>query len=106
MTGSAVVQANGTSMFGLTSINEGSRGLHIRAYISAGNNFGGTWSDNAGNTNQPFVLVASQPPPNCVGGPRTGPTSGAPADAESPSALVAELEALRARIAVLEAKKQ
>ncbi|HUU33433.1 MAG TPA: hypothetical protein VMW48_05180 [Vicinamibacterales bacterium] len=108
VTGIAIPQANGTIFFGVTSINENGRGLHTRAYMNT-SNFGGTWSDNAGNTNQPFVLVSSQPPPTCIGGPRTGPTSGdagAPTGAGSTSALMAELDALRARLAALEAKKQ
>lgn len=108
VTGLAVVQANGTIMFGVTSINEGGRGLHTRAYVTAGNNFNGTWADNAGNFNQPFVFRSTTPGPVCPGGPRTDPTSGAPevsSDA-STQARVAELDALRARLAALEARKQ
>jgi hypothetical protein len=77
LTGSAVVQANGTIMFGLTSINDSGRGLHTRAYISAGNNFNGTWADNTGYYNQPFTFRPNGAPV-CPGNLRTDPTSGAP----------------------------
>ena len=56
VTGLIVPQTNGTFFFGLTSINENGRGLHTRAYMTTANNFGGTWSDNAGNLNQPYSL--------------------------------------------------
>jgi hypothetical protein len=98
--GVAIVQANGTVFLGLTSINEQGRGLHTRAFISITNNFNGTWSDNAGNTNQNFVF---NPGTTCPGGPRTGPTS----PDEQPSGvagLQAELEQLRARLSAIEKK--
>ncbi len=75
VTGSAVVQANGTIMFGLTSINELGRGLHTRAYVSATNNFNGTWADNTGYYNQPFTFRPNGAPV-CPGNLRTSPTSG------------------------------
>jgi hypothetical protein len=70
--GVAVPQANGAIFFGVTSINENGRGLHTRGYITLPT-LSGTWSDNAGNTNQPFQLVPAGPV--CPGGPRTGPNS-------------------------------
>lgn len=89
LTGSAVVQANGTVMLGLTSINENGRGLHTRAYFSSGSNFNGTWADNTGYFNQPFTLRSSGAPV-CPGGLRTGPTSGD----EQPAAFGAAAGAL------------
>lgn len=71
VSGVAVSQASGQVFFGLTSINENGRGIHTRAFINT-SNFNGTWSDNAGNTNQSFVF---NPGTTCPGGPRTGPTS-------------------------------
>ncbi len=108
VTGLIVPQANGTFFFGLTSINENGRGIHTRAYMTTANNFGGTWSDNAGNTNQPFLF---NPGATCLGGPRTGPSSpdlgtATAADAATTQSLLAELDALRARLSALEAKKQ
>ena len=50
-------QANGTIFFGVTSINERGHGLHTRGFITLPT-LSGTWSDNAGNTNQPFQLGA------------------------------------------------
>jgi len=88
LTGSAVVQANGTVMLGLTSINETGRGLHTRAYFSSGNNFNGTWADNTGYFNQPFTLRNSGAPV-CPGGLRTGPTSPDENPAASGSAAAA-----------------
>jgi hypothetical protein len=78
LTGMAIPQANGTIFMGMTSINETGSGLHTRAYISAANNFSGTWADNTGYFNQAFTFVSSGAPV-CPGGLRTGPTSGAPA---------------------------
>lgn len=85
LTGSAVVQANGTIMFGLTSINDAGRGLHTRAYISPGGNFSGTWADNTGYYNQPFTFMPSGAPV-CPGGLRTDPNSGAPNPGAAPPA--------------------
>ena len=109
VTGLIVPQTNGTFFFGLTSINENGRGLHTRAYMTTANNFGGTWSDNAGNLNQPFLFQTGPQPATCIGGPRTGPTAADQGSVTAPvstPALLAELEALRARLAALEAKKQ
>jgi hypothetical protein len=71
--GVAVFQANGTIFFGVTSINERGRGLHTRGFITLPT-LSGTWSDNAGNTNQPFLPVPSGPV--CPGGPRIDPLTG------------------------------
>ena len=71
--GVAVPQANGTIFFGVTSINERGRGLHTRGFITLPT-LSGTWSDNAGNTNQPFQPVPSGPV--CPNGLRTDPISG------------------------------
>jgi hypothetical protein len=71
--GVAVPQVNGTIFFGVTSINENGRGLHTRGYITLPT-LSGTWSDNAGNSNQQFLPTVPASP-NCVGGPRTGPNS-------------------------------
>ena len=71
VSGVAIAQANGTVMIGVTSINEQGRGLHTRATINT-SDFNGSWSDNAGNTNQTFLF---NPGNTCPGGPRTGPTS-------------------------------
>ncbi len=111
VTGLIVPQANGSFFFGLTSINENGRGLHTRAYMTVSNNFGGTWSDNAGNTNQSFLYQTGPQPPSCSGGPRTGPLSpdqgpATAADAGTTQSLLAELDVLRARLAALEARKQ
>lgn len=72
VTGMAVPQANGLVLIGLTTINERGRGLHTTAFINA-STFSGTWSDNAGNTNQQFRF---NPGTTCPGGPRTDPISG------------------------------
>jgi hypothetical protein len=71
VSGVAVVQENGTVVLGFTTINENGRGIHTRATINM-TNFNGTWSDNAGNTDQEFFF---NPGNTCPGGPRTGPTS-------------------------------
>jgi hypothetical protein len=71
VTGVAVPQANGQIFFGLTSINENGRGIHTRAYINT-SNFNGSWSDNTGYSNQPFLF---NPGTTCPGGLRTGPNS-------------------------------
>ncbi len=70
--GVGVPQANGTIFFGVTSINEQGRGLHTRIYINPSNGYNGTWSDNAGNSNQ---NARFSPGNTCPGGPRTGPTA-------------------------------
>lgn len=71
VTGMAVPQANGQILIGLTTINERGRGLHTTAFINT-SNFNGTWSDNAGNTNQQFRF---NPGTTCPGGPRTDPNN-------------------------------
>lgn len=71
LSGVAVPQASGQVFLGFTSINENGRGLHTRAYVNL-SNFNGEWSDNAGNSSQPFVF---NPGTTCPGGPRTGPVS-------------------------------
>lgn len=70
VTGLAVPQANGQIVFGTTTITVNGRGLHTRATISLSNGLNGTWSDNAGNTNQSFRF---NPGTTCPGGPRTDP---------------------------------
>lgn len=77
-TGLAVPQANGDLLLGVTTINERGKGLHTMARITAGLGFSGFYSDNAGNTNQPFTL---NPGTTCPGGPRIDPLS---ADAPPP----------------------
>ena len=67
--GVAVPQVNGSVILGLTTINENGRGIHTRATVNT-SDFNGFYSDNAGNTNQPFVF---NPGETCPGGPRTGP---------------------------------
>ena len=69
VSGVAVPQDNGSVILGVTTINEQGRGLHTRATINL-TDFNGTWSDNAGNTNQTFLF---NPGVTCPGGPRTGP---------------------------------
>lgn len=69
VTGMAVPQANGQVLIGLTTINERGRGLHTTAFINT-SNFSGTYSDNAGNTNQQFKF---NPGTTCPLGPRTDP---------------------------------
>jgi hypothetical protein len=71
VTGMAVIQANGSVLIGLTTINERGRGLHTTAFITP-SNLTGTWSDNAGNVNQQFRF---NPGTTCPGGPRTDPTT-------------------------------
>jgi hypothetical protein len=100
--GIAVVQANGTVILGLTTINEQGRGLHTRATINT-TDFNGFWSDNAGNTNQTFLFA---PGVTCPGGPRTGPV--APDTGGSDAAVQAlrdQITALTARLAALERKQ-
>jgi hypothetical protein len=69
VSGVAVPQANGAVILGLTTINENGRGIHTRATVNT-SDFNGSYSDNAGNTNQPFVFNPGDP---CPLGPRTGP---------------------------------
>lgn len=76
LTGVAIPQANGTIFFGLTSINESGSGLHTRAYMNT-SNFGGTWADNTGYFNQPFVFRPNGAPV-CPGGVRTDAIRGDP----------------------------
>ena len=104
VSGVAVPQANGTVMIGVTSINEQGRGLHTRATINT-SDFNGTWSDNAGNTNQTFRF---NPGVTCPGGPRTGPTSPDQFsnDSDAVQALQDQIAALTARLAAVEKPKQ
>jgi hypothetical protein len=99
--GVAVPQANGSVILGLTTINENGRGIHTRATVNAPD-FNGFYSDNAGNTNQPFVF---NPGETCPGGPRTGPNNPIAGDATLQT-LLDELATLRARLAALERSKQ
>jgi hypothetical protein len=69
VTGMAVIQANGSVLIGVTTVNERGRGLHTTAFINT-TDFNGTWSDNAGNINQQF---RANPGTTCPGGPRTDP---------------------------------
>jgi hypothetical protein len=103
VSGIAVPQANGTVILGVTTINEGGRGLHTRATINT-SDFNGSWSDNAGNNNQ---VLRYNPGNTCPVGPRTGPISPDPAAdvALAMPALLEELALLRARLAALEARK-
>ena len=79
VSGVAVPQANETVFLGLTSINENGSGIHTRAYVNL-SDLNGSWSDNAGNSNQSFVF---NPGTTCPGGPRTGPTApDTPSDAQ------------------------
>ena len=71
VSGVGVPQANGQIFLGMTSINENGRGLHTRAYVNP-TTFSGSWSDNAGNSNQNFVF---NPGTTCPNGPRTGPST-------------------------------
>lgn len=72
VSGVATPQPNGDLILGLTTINERGKGIHTRATITAGLGFSGFYSDNAGNTNQPFRL---SPGTTCPGGPRVDPLS-------------------------------
>jgi hypothetical protein len=72
VTGLAVPQANGQIFIGVTSINETGRGIHTRAYVNL-TDFNGTWADNTGYFNQPFLF---NPGTTCPGGLRTDPNSG------------------------------
>lgn len=72
VTGLAAPQANGDLILGMTTINERGKGIHTRATITAGQGFSGFYSDNAGNTNQPFRL---NPGTTCPGGLRVDPLS-------------------------------
>jgi hypothetical protein len=99
--GVAVPQVNGSVILGLTTINENGRGIHTRATVNT-SDFNGFYSDNAGNTNQPFVF---NPGETCPGGPRTGPNNPIAGDATLQT-LLDELATLRARLAALERSKQ
>lgn len=102
--GIAVPQANGTVILGITTINENGRGLHTRATINT-SNYNGSWSDNAGNSNQVFAFSPGQ---TCPGGPRTGPSVPDPSATEDTviQALLDQVAALTARLAALERKAQ
>ena len=98
--GVAVPQANGSVILGMTTINEQGRGIHTRATVNT-SDFNGTYSDNAGNTDQPFRFNPGDP---CPLGPRTGPTSPDTSSA-TVQGLLDQIATLTARLAALEAKK-
>jgi hypothetical protein len=101
--GVAVPQANGSVILGLTTINENGRGIHTRATVNTAD-FGGFYSDNAGNTNQPFIF---NPGETCPGGPRTGPIVPLTESSDATvQALLDQVAALTARLAALEGRKQ
>jgi hypothetical protein len=101
--GVAVPQANGSVILGMTTINENGRGIHTRATINT-TDFGGFYSDNAGNTNQPFIF---NPGETCPGGPRTGPIVPLTESSDATvQALLDQVAALTARLATLEGRKQ
>ena len=101
--GVAVPQSNGSVILGMTTINENGRGIHTRATINT-SDFNGFYSDNAGNTNQPFVF---NPGVTCPGGPRTGPNVPAPEPSDATvQTLLDQGAALTARLAALEGRKQ
>jgi hypothetical protein len=101
--GVAVPQANGSVILGLTTINENGRGIHTRATVNTAD-FGGFYSDNAGNTNQPFIF---NPGETCPGGPRTGPNVPLTESGDATvQALLDQVAALTARLAALEGRKQ
>jgi hypothetical protein len=107
--GIAVPQPNGTILIGVTTITEQGNGLHTRASISPAD-FSGGWVDN-GNSFGSFVFNPGNP---CPSGPRIGPIEPDPALAGWPGAaatagtlnrLLAEIDAMRKRLAALESKK-
>jgi hypothetical protein len=101
--GVAVPQANGSVILGMTTINENGRGIHTRATVNTAD-FGGFYSDNAGNTNQPFIF---NPGETCPGGPRTGPIVPLTESSDATvQALLDQVAALTARLATLEGRKQ
>jgi hypothetical protein len=101
--GVAVPQANGSVILGMTTINENGRGIHTRATVNTAD-FGGFYSDNAGNTNQPFIF---NPGETCPGGPRTGPNVPLTESGDATvQALLDQVAVLTARLAALEGRKQ
>jgi hypothetical protein len=107
--GVAVPQANGTILFGLTTITENGNGLHTRASIAL-STLAGSWIDNA-NSSGNFVF---NPGNTCPGGPRIGPIEPGPVGAGWPDAalntstlatLRAELQAVLGRLTALESKR-
>jgi hypothetical protein len=103
--GVAVPQANGSILFGITTITDQGHGLHTRASISP-SGLSGTWRDN-GNSNGEFAF---NPGNTCPGGPRVGPLvpdSNAPTGAsDGLAALRQEIAALQKRLKNLESKNQ
>jgi hypothetical protein len=69
VTGVAVPQPDGRIMFGFTTINEAGRGVHTQAVIQLPS-LSGFYTDNTGNTGQPFAF---NPGLVCPLGPRTYP---------------------------------
>ncbi len=104
VTGTAIVQPNGSVMLGVTTITIDGRGLHTRATINTAD-YNGFWSDNAGNTSQ---TLRFNPGVTCPGGPRTGPTNPDPAPAgdATVASLQAQIAELRAQLAALAGKPQ
>lgn len=104
--GVAVPQANGSVMLGITTITSGGNGLHTRASINL-SDFSGGWQDNANQTG----AFTFNPGVFCPNGPRITPLEPdqpAASDAATTSALdalKAEMDALRRKLAELEAKK-
>ncbi len=107
--GVAVTQANGSILFGLTTITDNGNGLHTRASISP-SGLSGTWRDNANQTGN----LVFNPGNTCPGGPRISPIVPDLADtawpnaatAEPLAALQAQVDALKKRLTDLEAKEQ
>lgn len=104
--GVAVPQPNGSVILGITTILAQGNGLHTRATINL-TDFSGGWTDNA---NQSGLFIFN-PGAITSGGPRINPLEPdqpAAADAATTStldALKAEMDALRRKLAELEAKK-
>ena len=107
--GVAVPQANGSVLLGITTITSGGHGLHTRASINL-SDFSGGWADNA-NQSGTFQF---NPGVTCPGGPRIDPivpdqAAGSAPDAAAATttleALKAEMDAMRKKLAGLEAKK-
>jgi hypothetical protein len=107
--GVAVPQANGGVFIGVTTITNGGHGLHTRAFINL-SDFSGGWADNANQSG----TFAFNPGVTCPGSPRVDPivpdqaaaSATAAAGAAAIDALKADMDALRQKLAELEAKKQ
>lgn len=106
--GVAVPQPNGSVILGITTIFDQGNGLHTRATINL-TDFSGGWIDNA-NQSGSFTF---NPGPITSGGPRITPlepdqpvASTADATIAMLEVLKAEMDAMRKRLAELDAKKQ